>query len=114
KDSQVLMVEKAGKTFKKIVSVGGGAKNRNWLQMQADVFDATIVSMATEQGPAMGAAMIAAVGVGWYSDLKECAENIVSYKEEIHSISENVQKYKAYYKKYREIYPTTKDFFRKV
>lgn len=113
KDSQVLMEEKAGKTFKKVVSVGGGAKNNDWLQMQADVFDATIVTMTTEQGPAMGAAMIAAVGVGWYSNLKECAEKVVSYKKEIHSIPENVEKYKDYYKKYREIYPATKDFFRK-
>lgn len=113
KDSQVLMEEKAEKTFKKIVSVGGGAKNHDWLQMQADIFDATIVTMATEQGPAMGAAMIAAVGTGWFTNLEECAAKVVSYKEEIRSIPENVKKYEACYKKYREIYPATKNFFRK-
>lgn len=111
KDSQVLMEEKAGKSFKKIISVGGGAKNKEWLQIQADIFDATIVTMGTEQGPAMGAAMIAAVGAGWFADLKECASVVVSYKDEIHSIPENVEKYKNSYKKYREIYPATKDFF---
>ncbi|MCD5100548.1 xylulokinase [Enterococcus faecium] len=111
KDSQVLMEEKAGKTFKKIVSVGGGSKNRDWLQMQADVFDATIVTLETEQGPAMGAAMIAAVGVDWYANLKECAEKVVIYKEEIHSIPENVEKYEAHHKKYQQIYPATKSFF---
>ena len=113
KDSQLLMEEKAGKTFKKIISVGGGAKNREWLQMQADIFDASIVTMETEQGPAMGAAMIAAVGVSWFADLKICAQEVVSYKEEIHSIPENVEKYEVCYRKYREIYPATKDFFRK-
>lgn len=111
KDSQILMEEKAGKSFKRIISVGGGAKNKNWLQIQADIFDATIVTMSTEQGPAMGAAMIAAVGAGWFADLKECASVVVSYKDEIHSIPENVEKYKNSYKKYREIYPATKDFF---
>lgn len=111
KDSQLLMEEKAGKSFKKIISVGGGAKNKEWLQIQADIFDATIVTMSTEQGPAMGAAMIAAVGAGWFADLKECAAEVVSYKEEIHSIPENVEKYKHSYKKYREIYPATKNFF---
>lgn len=111
KDSQVLMEEKAGKTFKKVVSVGGGSKNKDWLQIQADVFDATIVTLETEQGPAMGAAMIAAVGVGWYANLKECAEEVVIYKEEIHSIPENAEKYKVYHKKYQQIYPATKSFF---
>lgn len=111
KDSQILMEEKAGKSFKKIISVGGGAKNKEWLQIQADIFDATIVTMGTEQGPAMGAAMLAAVGIGWFADLKECAAEVVTYKEEIHAIPENVEKYKHSYKKYREIYPATKNFF---
>lgn len=114
KDSQVLMEEKAEKTFKKIVSVGGGAKSREWLQIQADIFDATILTLKTEQGPAIGAAMIAAVGTGWYSDLKACAAETVSYEEEINPMPENVKKYKAYYQKYREIYPATKDFFQKT
>lgn len=113
KDSQVLMEEKAGKTFKKIISVGGGAKNKEWLQMQADIFDVSIVTMETEQGPAMGAAMIVAVGVNWFADLKICAQEVVTYKEEIRSIPENVKKYEACYRKYREIYPATKDFFQK-
>lgn len=113
KDSQVLMEEKAGKTFKKIISVGGGAKNKEWLQMQADIFDASIVTMETEQGPAMGAAMIAAVGINWFADLKICAQEVVTYKKEIQSIPENVKKYEACYRKYREIYPATKDFFQK-
>ncbi|AEB30800.1 xylulose kinase [Carnobacterium sp. 17-4] len=112
KDSQVLMEKKSGKSFNKVVSVGGGAKNSDWLQMQADIFDATIVTMSTEQGPAMGASMIAAVGVGWFSDLEKCAEKVVSYKKEIYPIPENVEKYKIFYKKYNEIYPSTKDFFR--
>jgi len=112
KDSQVLMEKKSGKSFNKVVSVGGGAKNSDWLQMQADIFDATIVTMSTEQGPAMGAAMIAAVGVSWFSDLEKCAEKVVSYQKEIYPIPENVEKYKVFYKKYNEIYPSTKDFFR--
>lgn len=111
KDSQMLMEQKSGKTFKSIVSVGGGAKNKDWLQMQADIFDATIITLETEQGPAMGAAMIASVGVGWYKDLQECAEKVVSYKEEIHAIPANVEKYKSYHKKYQQVYPATKDFF---
>jgi xylulokinase len=42
KDSMGIMQNNAGKQFKRIVSIGGGAKNRHWLQMQADIFDSTI------------------------------------------------------------------------
>ena len=31
------MEEEAKRKFSKIVSVGGGAKNKEWLQMQADI-----------------------------------------------------------------------------
>ncbi|OTE88680.1 xylulokinase, partial [Escherichia coli] len=53
KDSQQIMADTTGRHFKQIVSVGGGAKNPDWLQMQADIFDAEILTLTTEQGPGM-------------------------------------------------------------
>ena len=35
--------------------------------MQADIFDVKIEKEANEQGPGMGAAMLAAYGCGWFS-----------------------------------------------
>lgn len=61
----------SNKTFDQIVSVGGGAQNKEWLQMQADIFDTPVVTLSTEQGPGMGAAMIAAVGTGWFSNFED-------------------------------------------
>lgn len=109
KDSQELMDQHAGKQFKKIVSVGGGAKNKDWLQIQADVFNATILTLETEQGPAMGAVMLAAVGANWFPDLQSCAEVFVNYQNEITPHEETVQQYQKIYALYREIYPATKD-----
>ena len=108
KDSAILMEEVSGKAFDRIVSVGGGAKNKDWLQMQADIFNATIVTLETEQGPAMGAAMLAALGAGWFKDENECAEQFVCYKEEFQPIAENVATYKAIYELYKQVYPATK------
>lgn len=45
--------------------------------MQADIFDVKIEKVANEQGPGMGAAMLAAYGCGWFSSLKECAERFI-------------------------------------
>lgn len=71
RDSQELMRNYSNKTFDQIVSVGGGAQNKEWLQMQADIFDTRVVTLSTEQGPGMGAAMIAAVGTGWFSNFED-------------------------------------------
>lgn len=109
KDSQIIMETVANKRFEKIVSVGGGAKNKEWVQMQADIFNAPIVCLSVEQGPGLGAAMLAAVGCGWFKDLNACAQKFVSYQKEVLPIKENVRKYEKLYKVYQEIYPATKE-----
>src|SRR5699024_9699099 len=63
-----------GKKIDTIISIGGGAKNETWLQMQADIFQAKVVELRSEQGPGMGAAMLAAYGCGWFASIKECAK----------------------------------------
>ena len=35
----------------RITSIGGGAKSSFWLQMQADIFNATIRKLKHEEGP---------------------------------------------------------------
>lgn len=74
KDSQQLMEELAGRRFTRIVSVGGGAKNLAWLQIQADIFDATIYCLSAEEGPALDATMIAALGLGWFDTPESCCQ----------------------------------------
>src|SRR5699024_4282069 len=83
RDSQEIMRTYFNKSFKQIVSVGGGAKNKDWLQMQADIFNTPVVTLATEQGPGMGAAMIAAVGAGWFTDFEACTDVFVNHQEEV-------------------------------
>lgn len=45
--------------------------------MQADIFNTRVVKLENEQGPAMGAAMLAAFGSGWFDSLEECAEQFI-------------------------------------
>ena len=109
RDSMELMSELTEKKFEKILSVGGGSKNKDWLQMQADIFDTEIITLTTEQGPGLGAAMMAAVGTGWFEDLKECAKTFVHYKSGISPVKENVLKYNEAYESYKKVYGATKE-----
>ena len=108
KDSQQLMEAIAGKTFEKIVSVGGGAKNPDWLQMQADIFNSEIVCLTAEEGPGLGAAMLAATGLGWFEDLQACSETFVSYRPGALPNPQNVEKYQKIYPIYQKVYGATK------
>lgn len=98
-----------GKTINRIVSIGGGAKNEVWLQIQADIFDANVIRLDSEQGPAMGAAMLAAYGIGWFSSLQECAEEFIKIEKEYKPNLGNVEKYKELFKIYKDIYYHTKN-----
>lgn len=114
KDSQVLMESLRNKKIKKIISLGGGSKNSEWLQIQADIFDAQIIKLESEEGPGLGAAMIAAMGLQWYDTLENCVEQIILYEETIKPIKENVIKYDNIYKQYKKIYGSTKDILNEI
>jgi xylulokinase len=53
--------------------VGGGARDRTWLQMKADVTGRAIEGLCEPEATAFGAALVAAVGIGWYGDIDEAA-----------------------------------------
>lgn len=109
KDSQAMMEAETGRQFKRIVSVGGGAKNKEWLQIQADIFNAEVTSLETEQGPGLGAAMLAAMGLGWYANYQEITDAFVHYKESTYPNPDNALVYEAYYAIYQDLYAATKD-----
>ncbi|WP_314063317.1 xylulokinase [uncultured Vagococcus sp.] len=109
KESQYIMTQHAKKAIETIISVGGGSKNKHWLQLQADIFDTTVTTLTSEQGPALGAAMIAAVGAGWYKDISECSKALVHYSDHYTPIPENVADYQRLYQVYQQVYPATKN-----
>lgn len=96
-----------GKKIDTIVSIGGGAKSEAWLQIQADIFDAKIIKLTSEQGPAMGAAMLAAYGCGWFNSLNDCAKVFLKEEKEFLPNKENVEKYKELFKLYQSVYDQT-------
>ena len=90
---------------------GGGAKSPLCCKIPANVMDMEIVTLENEQGPAIGGAMLAAVGCGEYADVYDAAEKIVKYGKSYLPDRELTAKYEERYKKFRKIYPTVKDLF---
>ncbi|GGA40300.1 xylulokinase [Paenibacillus physcomitrellae] len=104
----------AGKQVDTIVSIGGGARSELWLQMQADIFNAEVVRLESEQGPAMGAAMLAAAGLSWFSSLKECAGQFIAKAASYKPSEDQVKLYNDLYPLYKEVYDSTQALNRKL
>ena len=95
---------------KDIISVGGGAKSKAWLQIQADIFNKKIICFAkNEEGPSLGAAIIAAISLNWFDSFEDAVKIIVKEKESFYPNSESVETYKEVYKHYRKIYESIKN-----
>lgn len=98
----------AGKTVDTIISIGGGAKSALWLQMQADIFNAQVVQLENEQGPGMGAAMLAAYGCGWFDSLDQCAEAFIKRASTYTPNADNARRYAELFQVYKSVYAQTK------
>ena len=71
--------EKAtGSSADKIVTAGGGTKNKFWMQNKADIAGKLIEVPTVEEATPLGAALLAGIGSGIYEDEKE------AYQETYH------------------------------
>lgn len=100
----ISIYEQNNKTIYNIISIGGGAKSKFWLKLQADVFGKNIIALKNEQGPGIGAAMIAAMGCRWFKDWNSCINVFVKYNDIIVPDPHNTALYKKYYHLYHKIY----------
>ncbi|MDQ1235652.1 xylulokinase [Paenibacillus sp. SORGH_AS306] len=108
------ILRESGKSITSVVSIGGGAKNETWLQMQADIFNAEIVRLENEQGPAMGAAMLAAYGSGWFPSLQDCAAAFLRHAKSYQPDPERAEKYDQLFAIYQDIYGQTAELNKRL
>lgn len=90
---------------------GGGAKSEIWKTMAANILNMSIETVKSEQGPGLGAAILAAVGCGEYPDVETAAEQLVEVTETIQPDMVLATKYEEKYRKFRKIYPALKEIF---
>ncbi|MDR1270602.1 MAG: xylulokinase, partial [Planctomycetaceae bacterium] len=67
---------------KQIRASGGGSKSPFWRQIQADVFGQRVVTINSEEGPAFGVALLAAVGAGAFKNIQEACKTVIKVVKE--------------------------------
>ena len=90
---------------------GGGAKSPLWRKIIANVMNVKVDVLSHEEGPAMGGAMLAAVGCGAYPDVETIGRKLVKVVDTIEPEPELVARYEERYQKFKRLYPAMKDLF---
>ena len=93
---------------------GGGAKSPLWRQILADIFGVKVQVISSKEGPAYGAAILAAVGCGLYKSVDEACKSFINITDSINPISQNVTKYNKIYDVYNKLYPALKKSFDEI
>ncbi|SNS60851.1 xylulokinase [Anaerovirgula multivorans] len=93
---------------------GGGAKSKLWCEIIADVLNVKVNKLNTNEGPSYGAAILASVGFGLFDTVENACCKFIKITESINPNKENSQLYNKKYKKFRKIYPATKELFKQL
>ncbi len=101
-----------GVPVEEIRASGGGSKSPFWRQMQADVFDRCVTTINTDEGPAYGVALLAAVGCGAYRGIAEACAQAVSVVSRVEPDESAAAVYNRDYPLWRGLYPALKENFK--
>lgn len=93
---------------------GGGAKSPLWRQIIANVLNIKVDIIDSEEGPALGGAILAAVACGEYASVEEATSKIVKVIDTVEPTPEIAAKYERRYAQFKEIYPACKELFNKI
>jgi xylulokinase len=103
-----------GVEISQVRASGGGAKSPLWRQINADVTGYEHVTLTVDEGPGLGAAILAAVGTGMYTTVAEACHNIVVLQDHAAPEPVAVETYNRFYPIYRSLYKANKAAFDEV
>jgi L-ribulokinase len=96
---------KSGVPVKEFIVAGGLLKNAFLMQVYSDVTRLPISTIDTDQGPALGSAIHAAVAAGVYSNVNQAAEVMGRVNKHVYTPNEErAKQYDALYREYLELH----------
>lgn len=108
------VAEKAGASVDELRAVGGSANSLLWTQIKSDVTGKRIVVPSSDTAAALGAVILAGVGIGMYESFEEAVEMTVKINRVHEPDMERHQQYQEYYDTYLELYEDLKGLMKKT
>jgi len=108
------IIEGLGVPVRQIRASGGGSRSPLWRQIQADVFGRKVVTINTEEGPAYGVALLAAVGAGAFKNIGEACAATIRVVQETPANRVATKYYHRAFPVYQQLYRSLKDDFKRI
>lgn len=99
---------------RQIRASGGGSRSRLWRQIQADVFGQKVVTINSEEGPAFGVALLAAVGAGAFKNIREACAAAIRVENETAPNRTAVKTHNQAFPVYQQLYQSLKADFKRI
>lgn len=93
-----------GVQVQSMLACGGGGKSRLWRQMLADMYGCKVQTVHSQEGPALGVAILAMVGTGAYSSVQQACSQIIQVKQGCEPVAEHTELYRQYHRLYAALY----------
>ena len=97
-----------------MMACGGGGTSALWRQMLSDVYGCSVKTAVNREGPALGAAILAAVGTGIYKSVEEACRTIIKTNEPQNPVAENSAEYEKYYSIYKTLYGALRESYKSL
>ncbi len=97
--------------IKQVRVIGGGAKSALWKQILADMFDVEIQQINTNQGGALGAAILGAVAAGRFASVLEGCEAMIKVTDTVKPNPDTKSYYDEKYQRFIKLYAALKDWY---
>ena len=98
------ILQALGLSPSQLLLTGGGAKSAFLRRLQAEVYGLPVTTVNREEGPAYGAALLAAVGAGAFPDLAAATRATLTRTAPEHPDSQAHREYDAAYARFRASY----------
>jgi xylulokinase len=105
----VSILHEIGITPEHLLLTGGGARSPFIRRLQAEVLGLPVSTVNREEGPAYGAALLAAVGAGAFPDLAIAAQTTLTRAPLERPDPHVHQAYSAPYDRFRALYPALRE-----
>ncbi|NMB01284.1 MAG: xylulokinase [Firmicutes bacterium] len=105
------LLRSAGWDGTAIRALGGGARSPLWKEIIASATGLVLEEINIDEGPALGAAILAGVGTGAYRDAREASDAIIKVERTVEPNSEWSKIYADLYQVYKDLYPALKPSF---
>ncbi|MHC4443189.1 MAG: xylulokinase [Planctomycetota bacterium] len=108
---QIEIMRGRGVKISEVRASGGGAQSLFWRQLQADMYKAKVVTINTQEGGALGVALLAGVGTGVYSSVPEACGAAIKITETLRPERSAVKVYDGLYPTYQSLYQSLRGDF---